>query len=91
MWFGVFSQRSRSSGCSAAAAAGSRASIGSLCSQVKLLLTVFGKHFAYFSMFWHLLRGRSAEGKTTFVPVLAKTTDGNRAGFFHPRYSHLLF
>lgn len=26
-------------------------------------LTVFGKHFAYFSLFWHLLRARSAEGR----------------------------
>lgn len=68
-WFGVFLQRPVCSGSGRSPAAGS---IGSLCSQVKLGRTVFGKHFAYFSMFWHLLRGRSAEGKTTFVPVVAK-------------------
>lgn len=57
-------------------------------------LTVFGKHFAYFCLFWHLLRARSAEGRPHVCVCGGGKTDGidiRAVLFFHHQYSNPMF
>lgn len=65
MWFGLFFFLCRLQRAAAAGLQPAPVHQSALCLRRWSWseLTVFGKHFAYFCLFWHLLRARSAEGR----------------------------